>query len=759
MEQPLGSGYVLDALIGRGATGQVHRARRRTDDRCVAVKVLREDVLDDPDMTARFLQERSTLLALRSPYLVAIEDFVAEGRTLAIVMELVEDGDLRRQLRGTGALEPDRALRIVEELLLGLSVVHAAGIIHRDIKPENVLLDTVDGISRAKLTDFGIARVLDRPVVTGLYDYLGTPGYQAPEVGRGLPTTAAADVYSVGVLLYELLVGATPFASANGPLAVLHRQDTEQPTFPDNVPAPLRTLLTGWLSREPTDRPPHAAAALAALVPVHLGLHGSGLPGDGPVVEAVEQVASGTSSETVVRPAAATTAPARGTVPAQRVSAPTGTPAPGDGPRRGRPGRTRLVLAAGTALVVAASGAAVVLLGGQPAATASGGNAVLPFPLESYGDGAVSVSRTWTLSGGGDHLHGELLVVARDEVHTSVDEVLPKSVATSASKVRFAPAPSKVVQDDPVVRFPANLRAGESLVVRYDVTVAKGPRTVSRLQGWATDQYDAQTSYLASSQRTPARTVASVSLAPAVLPLRAGDGPHRLELTGTMSDGTRAPGSFLSHATWVSSAPGVATVDAQGVVEAQHDGAVTVTATAGRLSAHATVTVTGLPTSDGRTSASGARPIKYVAPPRLTAPAAPDQVLAVPSDGSRVTVLWSTPPDGGSRVRSYTVYADGKVLADTSAPHVVLAGLAPGRVVRFQVVATNALGSSPLSVASAPVTVGAPPRAVCLPPQPSAVEAVPSGPSAARVTWGLPPPGPTAGRPGSPSRACRPDRS
>ncbi|MGH9061127.1 MAG: protein kinase domain-containing protein, partial [Acidimicrobiales bacterium] len=165
--RPLGSSYLLLEPIGSGASGQVWRGRRRWDDGAVAVKVLRPELGSDPEAVVRFLRERSTLVGLDHPNLVRILDLVAEGETLAIVMDLVEGPNLRRVLTSRGAPPAAEACRLLAQVASGLAFAHRAGVVHRDLKPENVLVEQAGTPSaRARLTDFGIARTLAGPAVT-----------------------------------------------------------------------------------------------------------------------------------------------------------------------------------------------------------------------------------------------------------------------------------------------------------------------------------------------------------------------------------------------------------------------------------------------------------------------------------------------------------------------------------------------------------------------------------------------------------------
>ncbi|MBL7494931.1 serine/threonine protein kinase [Frankia nepalensis] len=262
----LGSRYVLHELLGQGTTGEVWRASRRDDGAEVAVKMLRPEFADDPVVVDRFLREWQILYDIDSPDLVRVLDLVNERDALAIVMELVEGTDLREYLRREAPLPVERAARIVIDVLWALDTVHGAGVVHRDVKPENVLLDERRGGPAVRLTDFGIARMVDslsrgRATATGP---IGTPLYMAPELGDGAAPTPAADIYSAGIVLYELLSGVPPFDEAN-PTDLLRAHREEQPLPIKGVSRPVWDVLSAMLEKSPSRRPPSAADAARAL--------------------------------------------------------------------------------------------------------------------------------------------------------------------------------------------------------------------------------------------------------------------------------------------------------------------------------------------------------------------------------------------------------------------------------------------------------------------------------------------------------------
>jgi len=263
MERPLGSRYVLEAALGRGATGEVWRGRS-ADGVALAFKVLHETLAHDPDTVRRFLQESTILVHLAHPNLVRVHDLVAEGETLAIVMDLVNGRDLRDVLAEYGTVPPAEACRLAADTAAGLAAVHEAGIVHRDIKPENALLDLSERPPRVRLTDFGIAKIAEQPGSGRFTMLVGTPQYVAPEVFDGNPPTPASDLYALGIMLYELCCGITPFAGGSAP-QILRRHVDEAPGRPAGIPEPLWRLITGLLAKDPADRQPRAAALVNRL--------------------------------------------------------------------------------------------------------------------------------------------------------------------------------------------------------------------------------------------------------------------------------------------------------------------------------------------------------------------------------------------------------------------------------------------------------------------------------------------------------------
>ncbi|WP_338931444.1 serine/threonine-protein kinase [Streptomyces netropsis] len=284
--RPVGSKYLLEEPLGRGATGVVWRARQREaagaeaavagqPGETVAIKVLKEELANDADVVMRFLRERSVLLRLTHPNIVRTRDLVVEGDLLALVMDLVDGPDLHRYLRDNGPFTPVAAALLTAQIADALAASHADGVVHRDLKPANVLLKNDGQAMHPMLTDFGIARLADSPGLTRTHEFVGTPTYVAPESAEGRPQTSAVDIYGAGILLYELVTGRPPFAGSTA-LEVLHRHLSEEPRRPTTVPEPLWTVIERCLRKRPEERPGAESLARALrVVAAGVGVHAS----------------------------------------------------------------------------------------------------------------------------------------------------------------------------------------------------------------------------------------------------------------------------------------------------------------------------------------------------------------------------------------------------------------------------------------------------------------------------------------------------
>ncbi|HEY3997635.1 MAG TPA: protein kinase, partial [Candidatus Xenobia bacterium] len=221
--------YQIEEKLGEGGVAEVFRAVDRRLGRTVVVKTLKRDLMDKPDVLERFSQEARDAASLSHPNIVQVFDAESEGHLHFIVMELCDGGDLRH-LMDAGPLPIARILAVVHAMLNALAYAHEHGIVHRDIKPSNILLHG----NAVKLGDFGIARALMSDTVTQQGTLIGSAGYLSPEQAQGFRVTASGDLYSLGVVLYELLTGRLPFES-NNPIALALKHVQEPPPSPRAV--------------------------------------------------------------------------------------------------------------------------------------------------------------------------------------------------------------------------------------------------------------------------------------------------------------------------------------------------------------------------------------------------------------------------------------------------------------------------------------------------------------------------------------------
>jgi eukaryotic-like serine/threonine-protein kinase len=256
-------GYTELKGIGSGGFGQVVLARHDATGTLVAIKYLRDELLADREFAEMFRGEATLLGSLNDPNIVRLYEYVESPSGAAIVMELVGGVPLREILSYQGKTSAEAALVVLQGSLLGLAAAHRRGIVHRDYKPENVLVNG-DGVS--KLTDFGIAaRADDRPVPAG------TLRYAAPEQMVGAPATPASDIYAATATFFECLTGRPPFS---GEADDLLRQHRDEPVPLDQVPEPLRPLVTAGMAKDPLGRPADATAFVASLKTAASGAYG-----------------------------------------------------------------------------------------------------------------------------------------------------------------------------------------------------------------------------------------------------------------------------------------------------------------------------------------------------------------------------------------------------------------------------------------------------------------------------------------------------
>jgi tRNA A-37 threonylcarbamoyl transferase component Bud32 len=261
----VGGRYRLDAVIGRGGMASVYRAWDMRLARAVAVKLLRPEILADADLALRFRREAHAATVLRHPNVVACLDTGTEGESPYLVMELVEGEDLAARLKRESPLPARQAVAIAADVARGLAIAHARGIVHRDVKPGNILL-AVDG--RAMVTDFGVARLAAEAEATIPGTTLGSVHYFSPEQARGATTTAASDVYSLGLVLFEMLTGTRPFGGDSPAAIALARVDAPAPSaraVDPTLPPALEQVLHRALDQDPARRYPNGGALATAL--------------------------------------------------------------------------------------------------------------------------------------------------------------------------------------------------------------------------------------------------------------------------------------------------------------------------------------------------------------------------------------------------------------------------------------------------------------------------------------------------------------
>src|SRR5262249_22254506 len=223
-------------------------------DRYVAVKVMNTDLSDDPDFVKRFKREAQSVGTLRHPNIVQVIDFDVHDDEYYMVMEYIKGETLKATLQRRGALPVNEALDITMKLADALAYAHDKGMVHRDIKPANVLFAAPD---QPILMDFGIARILGTTGLTQEGAFLGTPAYVSPEAGRGDQVDARADIYSLGIVLYEMLTGVVPY-NADTPFAVIYKHLNEPLPMPRefnaNLPEAAERVVLKALTKDKEDR-------------------------------------------------------------------------------------------------------------------------------------------------------------------------------------------------------------------------------------------------------------------------------------------------------------------------------------------------------------------------------------------------------------------------------------------------------------------------------------------------------------------------
>jgi eukaryotic-like serine/threonine-protein kinase len=246
--------YRIIERIGRGGMATVYKAYHAAMDRHVAVKILPEEYADDPGFRARFAREAKTVANLRHPHILPIFDYGEERNINYLVMPYIPTGTLKTYLAQEGQLPFDEAARIFIRLAEALDYAHQQGVIHRDIKPDNVLFD--EG-GNALLTDFGLTRMVEGGISLTGTGVIGTPAYMSPEQGQGMRLDHRSDIYSLGIILYEMMTGNVPF-SADTPVAVIFKHVSDPLPLPrsqrPDLPEAAENVILKALAKEPNQR-------------------------------------------------------------------------------------------------------------------------------------------------------------------------------------------------------------------------------------------------------------------------------------------------------------------------------------------------------------------------------------------------------------------------------------------------------------------------------------------------------------------------
>ncbi|MEZ4671678.1 MAG: serine/threonine-protein kinase [Anaerolineae bacterium] len=246
--------YEILSKLGAGGMASVYRARQTSVDRDVACKVIRADLTEDSSFTERFAREARTIASLSHLHILKVFDYGQEGSTAYLVMELMDGGSLRQLIQQYEALPLPTASRILGQIASALDYAHQKGIIHRDLKSDNVLMDKSQN---AYLTDFGIARMMgetSRMTQTGTL--MGTPAYMAPELWTGQPANEQTDIYALGVILYEMVTGITPF-SGETPYAIMYQHLHNEPPIVVNdtlIDPAIQAVVQKALAKTAADR-------------------------------------------------------------------------------------------------------------------------------------------------------------------------------------------------------------------------------------------------------------------------------------------------------------------------------------------------------------------------------------------------------------------------------------------------------------------------------------------------------------------------
>lgn len=251
----LGNRYEIIRKIGDGGMAFVYEAKDRLLNRTVALKVLRPEFVDDDEFLTKFKREAEAVASLSHPNIVNVYDVGEDGKVHYIVMEFVDGKNLKEIIQDEGILDEYTALDITKQIAMALSAAHKKGIIHRDIKPHNILISNEGRV--VKVADFGIAKAVSNSTMTNIGSIIGSVHYFSPEQAKGKFVTNNADLYSLGIVLYEMLIGKVPFRGDSPiSIALQHINDDIDFTSEEKVriPQSVRTTIKKLTEKSSADR-------------------------------------------------------------------------------------------------------------------------------------------------------------------------------------------------------------------------------------------------------------------------------------------------------------------------------------------------------------------------------------------------------------------------------------------------------------------------------------------------------------------------
>ncbi|WP_317851976.1 protein kinase domain-containing protein [Paraclostridium sp. AKS73] len=254
-ETVLGNRYEIIKKIGDGGMAFVYEARDKLLNRTVAIKVLRPEFVDDEEFLTKFKREAEAVASLSHPNIVNVYDVGEDGKVHYIVMELIEGQNLKDIIKNEGTLDEYTALDIAKQIAKALGAAHRKGIIHRDIKPHNILISNEGRI--VKVADFGIAKAVSSSTITSTGSVIGSVHYFSPEQAKGKFVSNTTDLYSLGIVLYEMIIGRVPF-TGESPISIALQHINEEIEFTQEekvaIPQSVRNIIKKLTSKSSDDR-------------------------------------------------------------------------------------------------------------------------------------------------------------------------------------------------------------------------------------------------------------------------------------------------------------------------------------------------------------------------------------------------------------------------------------------------------------------------------------------------------------------------